>query len=240
MTRYRDIIDLSICKNKRKPLIRECTLENLYPLVFAETIETLYKKVEEEPELEDEDDDNAYENISPPPPSLSNSDSGIGFKDGAVGGGVAPAIPPLPVVDPDPEESFNTERLESQNSADNLRQSMHRYLANKHQHLKKASEQLLNNRPSEFRQSLGLPPYQPPPRPPSVNEEKSSSVASSSGTTINMYKSNLVTKSHEELLSLTKDEGVLPSTNTQGIVIISSKVFPVPIGFSSTSTLFWL
>ena len=239
MTRFRDIIDLSICKNKRKPLIRECTLENLYPLVFAETIETLYKKVEEEPELEDEDDDNAYENISPPPPSLSNSDSGIGFKDGAVGGGVAPAIPPLPVVDPDPEESFNTERLESQNSADNLRQSMHRYLANKHQHLKKASEQLLNNRPSEFRQSLGLPPYQPPPRPPSVNEEKSS-VASSSGTTINMYKSNLVTKSHEELLSLTKDEGVLPSTNTQGIVIISSKVFPVPIGFSSTSTLFWL
>ena len=239
MTRYRDIIDLSICKNKRKPLIRECTLENLYPLVFAETIETLYKKVEEEPELEDEDDDNAYENISPPPPSLSNSDSGIGFKDGAVGGGVAPAIPPLPVVDPDPEESFNTERLESQNSADNLRQSMHRYLANKHQHLKKASEQLLNNRPSEFRQSLGLPPYQPPPRPPSVNEEKSS-VASSSGTTINMYKSNLVTKSHEELLSLTKDEGVLPSTNTQGIVIISSKVFTVPIGFSSTSTLFWL
>ena len=224
-------------KKRESPLIQECTLENLYPLVFAETIETLYKKVEEEPELEDEDDDNAYENISPPPPSLSNSDSGIGFKDGAVGGGVAPAIPPLPVVDPDPEESFNTERLESQNSADNLRQSMHRYLANKHQHLKKASEQLLNNRPSEFRQSLGLPPYQPPPRPPSVNEEKSS-VASSSGTTINMYKSNLVTKSHEELLSLTKDEGVLPSTNTQGIVIISSKVFPVPIGFSST--LFWL
>ena len=231
---------MKFVKNKRKPLIRECTLENLYPLVFAETIETLYKKVEEEPELEDEDDDNAYENISPPPPSLSNSDSGIGFKDGAVGGGVAPAIPPLPVVDPDPEESFNTERLESQNSADNLRQSMHRYLANKHQHLKKASEQLLNNRPSEFRQSLGLPPYQPPPRPPSVNEEKSSSVASSSGTTINMYKSNLVTKSHEELLSLTKDEGVLPSTNTQGIVIISSKVFPVRIRFSSTSTLFWL
>ena len=168
--------------------------------MFTETIETLYKKLEEEPEIEDDDD--AYENISPPPPSLSNSDSGIGFKDGAA----AAAVPAVP--DPDPEESFNTERLESQNSADNLRQSMHRYLANKHQHLKKASEQLLTNRPSEFRQSLGLPPYQPPPRPPSVNEEKSSSV--------NMYKTNLA-KSHEELLSLTTDEGVLAkSTNTQG------------------------
>ena len=53
---------------------------------------------------------------------------------------------------------------------------MQRYLATKHQHLKKASEQLLANRPSEFRQSLNLvvansaisgnlPPYQHPPKP---------------------------------------------------------------------------
>ena len=48
----------------------------------------------------------------------------------------------------DHEESFNTERLESQNSADNLRQSMQRYLATKHQHLKMASEKLLA-KPSE-------------------------------------------------------------------------------------------
>ena len=46
---------------------------------------------------------------------------------------------------------------------------MQRYLATKHQHLKKASEQLLNNRPNEFRQSLtlansNLPPYQHPPK----------------------------------------------------------------------------
>ena len=86
------------------------------------------------------------------------------------------AVPELdPEILDDPEESFNTERLDSQNSADNLRQSMQRYLATKHQHLKMASEKLLTNRPSEFRQSLGLPPYQPPPKPPSsvLLEDKS-------------------------------------------------------------------
>ena len=105
------------------------------------------------------EEENVYENVSPPP--SSNSDSGIGFKDtltgvaGGVHGAVGFAPPQEEVLLEDPEESFNTERLESQNSADNLRQSMQRYLATKHQHLKKASEQLLTNRPSEFRQSLG-------------------------------------------------------------------------------------
>lgn len=127
-----------------------------------------------------------YENVSP----SSNSDSGI-FKDsisamGAVGGGAvvgaAAAAPPLLDTDLNDvnivcDESFNTERLENQNSADNLRQSMQRYLATKHQHLKMASEQLLNNRPSEFRQTLAnLPPYQPPPKPmlqnPSLKDHK--------------------------------------------------------------------
>jgi hypothetical protein len=119
----------------------------------------------------------------------------------------------------DPEESFNTERLESQNSADNLRQSMQRYLATKHQHLKKASEQLLSNRPSEFRQSLGLPPYQPPPRPPGgqaslMAEDKNlnlmNAVAPPAGGAATepppqLYKSNLA-KSHDELLSLSTKE----------------------------------
>ena len=40
------------------------------------------------------------------------------------------------------EQSFNSEVLESQNSAENLRLSMNRYLHNKHQHLVKVSEQL--------------------------------------------------------------------------------------------------
>ena len=104
-----------------------------------------------------------------------------------------------------------------------------RYLATKHQHLKKASEQLLTNRPSEFRQSLGLPPYQPPPRPPtgpSLIEDKnlmtaaaaavSAAVATAtaadapSGSAASaeppqLYKSNLA-KSHDELLSLSTKE----------------------------------
>lgn len=128
---------------------------------IIETIVDLFKKISDQIEEEaDHDESNFYENVSPPP--SSNSDSGIGFKDnpaGAVGG---------LLENPDNfDDSFNTERLESQNSADNLRQSMQRYLASKHQHLKQASENLLNNRPSEnLRNSeiFGLPPYQPPPQ----------------------------------------------------------------------------
>lgn len=40
------------------------------------------------------------------------------------------------------DDSFNTERLDEQSSADNIRQSMQRYLHSKQQHLKKVSEQL--------------------------------------------------------------------------------------------------
>ena len=197
---------------------------NADPII--ETIENLYKKTNDHQPPVLVEEDNVYENVSPPP--SSNSDSGIGFKDtlvgGAVGGGVggggalafAGAVPALPeeVLLEDPEESFNTERLDSQSSADNLRQSMQRYLATKHQHLKKASEQLLTNRPSEFRQTLGLPPYQPPPRPPpSLIEDKSANsvaaAASVAGTNSaeppQLYKSNLA-KSHDELLSLSTKE----------------------------------
>ena len=204
---------------------------NADPII--ETIENLYKKVSEvsSPVPLAAEEENVYENVSPPP--SSNSDSGIGFKDtatiggGAMGGG---ALGPPPgagagmapdqdmLLLEDPEESFNTERLESQNSADNLRQSMQRYLATKHQHLKKASEQLLSNRPSEFRQSLGLPPYQPPPRPPGgpaslIAEDKNSNfmsaVAPPAGAATEpppqLYKNNLA-KSHDELLSLSTKE----------------------------------
>ena len=45
------------------------------------------------------------------------------------------------------EKSFNSEVLESQSSAENLRQSMQKYLHNKHQHLVKVSEQLLVKKP---------------------------------------------------------------------------------------------
>ena len=204
---------------------------NADPII--ETIENLYKKVSEvsSPVPLAAEEENVYENVSPPP--SSNSDSGIGFKDtaaiggGAMGGG---ALGPPPgagagmapdqdmLLLEDPEESFNTERLESQNSADNLRQSMQRYLATKHQHLKKASEQLLSNRPSEFRQSLGLPPYQPPPRPPGgpaslIAEDKNSNFMSAVAPPVGaatepppqLYKNNLA-KSHDELLSLSTKE----------------------------------
>ena len=73
------------------------------------------------------------------------------------------------------EESFNTEKLESQNSAENLRQSMQRYLHNKNQHLRKVSEKLSsvetvndNSRSSFNAPREGLPPYQNPPNYPFV------------------------------------------------------------------------
>ena len=73
------------------------------------------------------------------------------------------------------EESFNTEKLESQNSAENLRQSMQRYLHNKNQHLRKVSEKLSsvetvsdNSRSSFHAPREGLPPYQNPPNYPFV------------------------------------------------------------------------
>ena len=58
---------------------------------------------------------------------------------------------------------------------------MQRYLATKHQHLKKASEQLLNNRPNEFRQSLtlannNLPPYQHPPKVSTISKYRNLAV----------------------------------------------------------------
>ena len=40
------------------------------------------------------------------------------------------------------DDSFNTERLDEQNSAENIRSSMQKYLQSKQQHLRKASEQL--------------------------------------------------------------------------------------------------
>lgn len=43
---------------------------------------------------------------------------------------------------PDPDASFNTDRLESLQSAEHIRLSMQRYLADKHEHLKKTSQQL--------------------------------------------------------------------------------------------------
>ena len=90
---------------------------------FTEIIEDLYKKISEEVL----DEDLVYENVSP----SSNSDSGI-FKD-SVGGNMAAAVagagaiggcvPPNQEVASlaedfnIAEESFNTERLEHQNSA---------------------------------------------------------------------------------------------------------------------------
>ena len=51
------------------------------------------------------------------------------------------------------DNSFNTEKLESQNSAENIRQSMQKYLHNKHEHLRRVSEQLALNHISESRQN---------------------------------------------------------------------------------------
>ncbi len=52
------------------------------------------------------------------------------------------------------DESFNTEVLDSQHSAANLRQSMQKYLHSKQEHLKKSSQQLLDNRPNLIAQTL--------------------------------------------------------------------------------------
>ena len=41
-----------------------------------------------------------------------------------------------------PDSSFNTDRLESLQSAEHIRQSMQKYLADKHEHLKKTSQLL--------------------------------------------------------------------------------------------------
>ena len=79
------------------------------------------------------------------------------------------------------EESFNTEKLESQFSAENIRQSMQKYLHSKHEHLRKESEQLASTTQcSDNMNSLGpseslqredknthkatLPPYTNPPQ----------------------------------------------------------------------------
>ena len=106
-----------------------------------------------------------------------------------------------------------------QTSADNLRQSMQRYLATKHQHLKKASEQLLSNRPSEFRQSLGLlpPAYQPPPRPPSLHDEHHD-LEIQSHLAKNLAEN--LAKSHEDLVTKDNENQVLhqPPNNSQGAV----------------------
>jgi len=76
------------------------------------------------------------------------------------------AMPPpkdLATLSPEPggasggslgDESFNTEVLDSQHSADNLRQSMQKYLQSKQEHLKKSSQQLLDNRPNLIAQTL--------------------------------------------------------------------------------------
>ena len=94
------------------------------------------------------------------PAASSNSDSGI-FRDdsaalrqtqqqqaqpeepprGASGGGLSVRAMPAP-KNPSGDDSFNTERLDDQNSAENLRQSMHKYLQSKQSHLKTVSEQL--------------------------------------------------------------------------------------------------
>ena len=57
--------------------------------------------------------------------SDSNSDSGIGFRDPALLAQVPPASPGPPGA-LGQDNSFNSEVLESQNSAENLRQSMQR------------------------------------------------------------------------------------------------------------------
>ena len=90
--------------------------------MFTEIIEDLYKKISEEVI----DEDLVYENVSP----SSNSDSGI-FKDsaggtaaavagaGAIGGCPPPDLSVASLAEDfnNAEESFNTERLEHQNSA---------------------------------------------------------------------------------------------------------------------------
>ena len=64
------------------------------------------------------------------------------------------------------DDSFNTERLEDQNSAENLRQSMQKYLHSKQSHLMKVSEQLamkssgpnsIRNSPSGLSDGSGFP-----------------------------------------------------------------------------------
>jgi hypothetical protein len=48
------------------------------------------------------------------------------------------------------DESFNSEMLDSQHSAENLRQSMQKYFQSKHEHLKKASQQYMETKQASF------------------------------------------------------------------------------------------
>lgn len=105
----------------------------------------------------------------------SNGDSGIFRDDAAAGGAAAASMqadkasqkvhPQSRSLDSSPQkldiramplprpstaassgdDSFNTERLDEQSSAQSLRQSMHKYLQSKQQHLKMVSEQLSTN-----------------------------------------------------------------------------------------------
>lgn len=96
-----------------------CFPANAEPIMNA--VLSLYGPPQQQPEAGPE----AAEDSS----SDSNSDSGIGFRDPAllpVGlGPPATPDPPAGAVGP-ADNSFNSEVLESQNSAENLRQSMQR------------------------------------------------------------------------------------------------------------------
>ena len=80
------------------------------------------------------------------PAASSNSDSGI-FKEQqqqrpAAEPGLSVRAMPAPSAGAANDGSFNSERLEDQNSAENLRVSMQKYLKSKDAHLKSVSERL--------------------------------------------------------------------------------------------------
>ena len=98
-----------------------------------------------------------------------------------------------------------------------------------------ASEQLLNNRPSEFRQTLAnLPPYQPPPKPMLQNSSlKELKVNQQPSTTENAK----LTKSQDDMdkpgnsTAKTDNSSVDISSNTSNVPAQGKLKWPICFAF---------
>ena len=77
-----------------------------------------------------------------------------------------------------PDCSFNTDRLESLQSAEHIRQSMQKYLADKHEHLKKTSQLLAEKTGGKPGPGPGSDAAQQPEKPNSVSSRPTSFVRS--------------------------------------------------------------
>ena len=127
---YRDDADHILLMDPQSPPIGNAQLVD-----HVVVVEDLENEIQENNENEEKE---RFDVRAMPPPKDLSPDV-----EGAHGGGGGHG-----------DDSFNTEVLDSQHSAANLRQSMQKYLQSKQEHLKKSSQQLIENRPSQFAQTL--------------------------------------------------------------------------------------